>query len=627
MINIERNKLQTAAINDIAIKYYNPNNIFCAEYPTGSGKTKILLEAAKIIQKNNSNSVIISTSNNALVFGFIEEAKKHNMDINNIIVVIGKNNYIDRTKVLDDYFIELSGIQKVVFEDYFNNIGEVEILSYDFINYFNILPELEEIIQQDDDSDYATLEERRENIAVGNKIYITNHHYLISLYRSLKEEHAFTSIPLLVDEAHELHQAAETIFMISFSPHRLSIYINTLLKNSEDFITKKDKNLLYDIKYKTDDLKNFYIHNNSDHDFIDKIKKFSNGDNIKELKQTLLKIGKKKGINFTVKKNISVIEKELNELSNIKYKNDNLIEINIAPIKKYPTIQVSIEDPSFMLRNMVWKKNTGYITLVGGTFCITDSETKSDNNWSFLRLGFLFFMETEDDKRKTYWNIRLALHFIFKVEKPLFDKSQAKYYIAGEVRFLPPSYKIKNDIEKLTNAWIDAIAEEAANKLIYKNTVILMSSFENCEALNEALLKYTKIKDNYKIFYSSPSQTIKQLQNRYMTAINDGYNCILVGNLSFYTGIDLPHHYLNTLLIGKLPFEPNRKFFTRFKVANSISQHFNNIFKAILLFRQGLGRGLRSENDRVFIGILDPRILKARYKPFLYFLERMAEKI
>ena len=91
----KRNKLQKKAIEDITKTYYDENNIFFGEYPTGSGKTKILLESAIKILNERDTAVIIATANNALVFDMLSKAKEYNIPSENLEVLIGKKNYVD----------------------------------------------------------------------------------------------------------------------------------------------------------------------------------------------------------------------------------------------------------------------------------------------------------------------------------------------------------------------------------------------------------------------------------------------------------------------------------------------------------------------------------------------------
>jgi len=94
---------------------------------------------------------------------------------------------------------------------------------------------------------------------------------------------------------------------------------------------------------------------------------------------------------------------------------------------------------------------------------------------------------------------------------------------------------------------------------------------------------------------------------------------VLFGTNSFWEGIDLQGNALTTLVIHKLPFDvPNDPIF------KARSQLFGNAFmeysvpRAILRFRQGFGRLIRSKKDYGALVILDNRVLTKQYgKMFL----------
>lgn len=89
---------------------------------------------------------------------------------------------------------------------------------------------------------------------------------------------------------------------------------------------------------------------------------------------------------------------------------------------------------------------------------------------------------------------------------------------------------------------------------------------------------------------------------------------VLLGTRSLWEGVDIAGEQLSALLIAKLPFPvPNEPI-----VAARSEQYadpFNDysVPEAVLLFRQGFGRLIRSAQDRGIVAVLDSRILTARY--------------
>ncbi len=100
---------------------------------------------------------------------------------------------------------------------------------------------------------------------------------------------------------------------------------------------------------------------------------------------------------------------------------------------------------------------------------------------------------------------------------------------------------------------------------------------------------------------------------------------VLLGTRMFWEGVDIPGDRLSAVLIAKLPFPvPNEP------VVAARSEMYTDPFneysvpEAILMFRQGFGRLIRTATDRGIVAILDSRILTARYgKAFLAALPEL----
>ncbi|MEH7236554.1 ATP-dependent DNA helicase DinG [Bacillus sp. JJ1562] len=104
---------------------------------------------------------------------------------------------------------------------------------------------------------------------------------------------------------------------------------------------------------------------------------------------------------------------------------------------------------------------------------------------------------------------------------------------------------------------------------------------------------------------------------------------ILLGTSSFWEGVDIPGEDLTALVIVRLPFTPPNDpiFAVR---AKEIEEKGGNAFsdlslpEAIIRFKQGVGRLIRSEKDKGVIFILDRRIVTTGYgKKFLTSVPKM----
>lgn len=104
----------------------------------------------------------------------------------------------------------------------------------------------------------------------------------------------------------------------------------------------------------------------------------------------------------------------------------------------------------------------------------------------------------------------------------------------------------------------------------------------------------------------SPRQLIERLMEVPQT--------VLLGTNSFWEGVDIVGDRLSLLVITRLPFSvPNDPVFA------ARSEQFDNPFmqyavpQAILRFKQGFGRLIRSAQDRGVVVVLDRRVVSRRY--------------
>ncbi|MEM6526654.1 MAG: helicase C-terminal domain-containing protein [Chloroflexota bacterium] len=89
---------------------------------------------------------------------------------------------------------------------------------------------------------------------------------------------------------------------------------------------------------------------------------------------------------------------------------------------------------------------------------------------------------------------------------------------------------------------------------------------------------------------------------------------VLLGTRSFWEGVDVPGESLSALVMTRLPFPvPNDPVFAA--RSETYDNHFNQyaVPEAILRFRQGFGRLIRTKTDRGIVVILDSRITTRGY--------------
>jgi ATP-dependent DNA helicase DinG len=95
-------------------------------------------------------------------------------------------------------------------------------------------------------------------------------------------------------------------------------------------------------------------------------------------------------------------------------------------------------------------------------------------------------------------------------------------------------------------------------------------------------------------------------------------NSIIFGTTSFWTGVDVPGEALSNVIIPKLPFSVPTHPLIQAR-CEWVEHHGGRSFmdyslpEAVLKFRQGVGRLIRSNSDTGIVAILDKRVISKRY--------------
>lgn len=117
-------------------------------------------------------------------------------------------------------------------------------------------------------------------------------------------------------------------------------------------------------------------------------------------------------------------------------------------------------------------------------------------------------------------------------------------------------------------------------------------------------------------------------RNRLLETFRKDTSSVLVGTSSFWQGVDVPGESLSCVVIMKLPFAVPDDPMVQARI-EKLKEQGRNAFseyqvpQAVMMFRQGFGRLIRTAQDRGVVAILDPRVVSKSYGRT--FLESLPE--
>lgn len=139
--------------------------------------------------------------------------------------------------------------------------------------------------------------------------------------------------------------------------------------------------------------------------------------------------------------------------------------------------------------------------------------------------------------------------------------------------------------------------------------LVLFTSYRQLKATSHVVSPLLS-KDNIQVYEQGEGASTSSLLESFRTT----ERAVLLGTRSFWEGVDVPGEALSVLFIIKLPFDVPSD-----PVISARAETFENSFseytlpEAILRFRQGFGRLIRTQSDRGIVAILDRRIRSKQY--------------
>ncbi|MGB9668929.1 MAG: ATP-dependent DNA helicase, partial [Anaerolineales bacterium] len=139
--------------------------------------------------------------------------------------------------------------------------------------------------------------------------------------------------------------------------------------------------------------------------------------------------------------------------------------------------------------------------------------------------------------------------------------------------------------------------------------LVLFTSYDQLRRTSQAITPPLSLEDII-VYEQGEGASAHALLDNFRTS----ERAVLLGTRAFWEGVDVPGEALSVLIITKLPFDVPTDPIIAAR-AETFDDPFNqySLPEAILKFRQGFGRLIRSKQDRGAVVILDKRIQSKRY--------------
>ncbi|MDR0139766.1 ATP-dependent DNA helicase DinG [Metabacillus idriensis] len=191
------------------------------------------------------------------------------------------------------------------------------------------------------------------------------------------------------------------------------------------------------------------------------------------------------------------------------------------------------------------------------------------------------------------------------IKSPFVYKEQAKLMIPSD--FPAVQHVTLDEYTAAIAKNVSAIAKATKGKLL-----VLFTAYDMLKKTHQ-LLKADSGLEDFMIMGQGGGSISKLTKN-----FRQFDQAILLGTSTFWEGMDFPGNELTTLIIVRLPFSPPDDPVVAAKCEQITKQGKNAFYhyslpEAILKFKQGFGRLVRTERDKGLLFVFDKRIIEAKY--------------
>ncbi len=657
-----RERREQLEVLDRIITSFNEDEEVLIEAGTGTGKSFAYLLPALYWNNINDQSVIISTNTinlqqQLLDKDLVQLKKVVPFDFKSTLVK-GRSNYVcmrklknilNREDSIDDE--ELINVARYVdncrlSSDYSGSYSE-----FDFSVSGRVWRDMRSESElcpgnQCPFVDDCFFQKARREI-LKSDIMVVNHHLLLS-DMILKEEQAQilpTFNRLVIDEAHNLPEAAHHLSGLRFYPPELLRTLNRLI-NSGNSPLLKLRNFDFEISQKLRDV----ILKKLDEECWPKIKRLQENvrqynhelsqlmpeesyknrlqdlDLSREAKESWMSVGNNllnllNGLRDSIFDLTEILSDNGNdsdnhrdqirrEVSATANKINNFcqaLELNLSP-------ETRNDEYVFWLERENREGNEASISQENALICVDGFLQKI----LYSRLNTMIMtsatLAVNDDF--TYFKSRLGVNnaSTLKIDSPFDYSSQTDVYAPSSV----PPVSSGNFVKDIVHPLAAFLGQNSGGSLLL---------FTSYEMLNETRRRIAPLLNNSqrKILVqgeASRRQILKRLKA--------SGRAVLLGTASFWEGIDVPGRALSSLIIMRLPFSVPTDPLVAAR-QEMIDERGESSFyeealpRAVLKFKQGFGRLIRSRSDSGTVLILDKRIITKSYGQI--FIDSLPEEI
>lgn len=200
-----------------------------------------------------------------------------------------------------------------------------------------------------------------------------------------------------------------------------------------------------------------------------------------------------------------------------------------------------------------------------------------------------------------------------KIASPYSYENQVELFVPDDF----PNIKY-GDQDEFIYATCEAIYSLAT--ITKGRMLVLFTSYDMLKRTHAAIKEFMEQEEFMLIAQGISSGSRSRLKKNFQAFDQ----AILFGTSSFWEGVDIPGDDLSSVVIVRLPFQPPDHPVYKAK-SDALKVDGKNAFmelslpNAVIRFKQGFGRLIRSSTDRGIVMVCDDRIMKAKYGK--YFID------